>query len=110
MLALGSAAGYAALALGSSFASLLALTSLLVLLLHAARAHRGRGHRSRCAPEVDVRAFGFYRAWGTIGYGVLVVGFPFLLDWLDPVARRAGGARCALGARARARCSRRPRR
>jgi hypothetical protein len=39
-------------------------------------------------PDVDVRAFGFYRAWGTVGYGVLVIGFPFLLDWLD----RARGA------------------
>ena len=100
VLALGSAVGYAALALGNSFASLLVLTSLLscfstplvptaVAVTFAIR------------PRVDVRAFGFYRAWGTVGYGVLVVGFPFLLDWLHGVqgAPAPGGpSEPALGA------------
>jgi MFS family permease len=83
VLALGSAAGYAALALGSGFASLFVLTSLLACF-STPLAPTAVAVSFALRPDVDVRAFGFYRAWGTFGYGVIVVGFPFLLDWLDP--------------------------
>ena len=93
VLALGSAAGYAGLALGTSFASLLVLTSILACF-STPLAPTAVAVTFAIAPNVDVRAFGFYRAWGTVGYGVVVVGFPFLLDWLDG----ARGAPTAPGA------------
>ena len=82
VLALGAAAGYAALALGSSFASLLVLTSLLACF-STPLVPTAVAVSFTIGPNVDVRAFGFYRAWGTVGYGVLVIAFPFFLDWLD---------------------------
>jgi MFS transporter, PPP family, 3-phenylpropionic acid transporter len=33
-------------------------------------------------PTMSAREFGRYRAWGTVGYGALVFGFPYLLDAL----------------------------
>jgi MFS transporter, PPP family, 3-phenylpropionic acid transporter len=82
VLALGSAAGYASLALGTSFASLFVLTSLLACF-STPLAPTAVAVTFAIAPNGGVRSFGFYRAWGTVGYGVIVVGFPFLLDWLD---------------------------
>ncbi len=93
VLALGSALGYASLALGNGFASLLVLTSLLACFA-TPLVPTAVAVTFALAPNVTVRAFGFYRAWGTIGYGLLVVGFPYLLDWLDP----ARGAPTAPGA------------
>jgi MFS transporter, PPP family, 3-phenylpropionic acid transporter len=83
VLSLGAAGGYAGLALGSSFASLLLLTSLLACF-STPLVPTAVAVSFALRPDVDVRAFGFYRAWGTVGYGVLVIGFPFLLGWLDP--------------------------
>jgi PPP family 3-phenylpropionic acid transporter len=83
VLALGSAAGYAGLSLGSSFASLLVLTSLLACF-STPLVPTAVAVSFTVGPNVDVRAFGFYRAWGTVGYGVLVIAFPLLLDQLDP--------------------------
>jgi PPP family 3-phenylpropionic acid transporter len=78
LLALGSAVGYASLALGSGFASLLALTSLLSCF-STPLAPTAVAVTFALAPNFGAHEFGRYRAWGTIGYGVLVFGFPYLL-------------------------------
>ncbi|PYM17193.1 MAG: hypothetical protein DMD81_09975 [Candidatus Rokuibacteriota bacterium] len=93
VLAFGAAAGYASLALGTGFASLLALTSFLCCFA-SPLVPTAVAVTFALAPNVTAHAFGRYRAWGTVGYGALVLGFPFLLDRLDAargVTAVAGG-------------------
>jgi MFS family permease len=90
LLALGAAAGYAALAFGSDFGSLLVLTSLLSCFAMPI-VPTAVAVTFALAPNVTAHAFGRYRAWGTLGYGALVLAFPRLLDWLEP-ARGAAAA------------------
>jgi MFS family permease len=78
-LALGSSAGYAALALGVSFSSLLVLTSFLACF-STPLAPTAVAVSFAVAPNPGAHSFGRYRVWGTIGYGLLVIGFPHLLD------------------------------
>ncbi len=91
LLALGSAAGYASLAFGREFASLLLLTSLLSCFA-TPLVPTAVAVTFALAPSVTAHAFGRYRAWGTLGYGLLVVGFPLLLDRLDPARGAAAPA------------------
>jgi MFS transporter, PPP family, 3-phenylpropionic acid transporter len=84
VLALGSAVGYASLALGRDFASLLALTSLLACF-STPLVPTAVAVTFALARNAGAREFGRYRAWGTLGYGVLVVGFPYLLDAIPVV-------------------------
>lgn len=90
LLALGSAAGYASLALGSGFASLLVLTSILSCF-STPLVPTAVAVTFALAPNLSAHEFGRYRAWGTVGYGALVVGFPYLLDRLG-AARGASAA------------------
>ncbi len=83
VLSLGSAAGYASLTLGSDFASMLVLTSVLSCF-STALVPTAVAVTFAIAPNVTTHDFGLYRAWGTVGYGALVFGFPFLLSWIDP--------------------------
>jgi MFS transporter, PPP family, 3-phenylpropionic acid transporter len=78
VLALGSAAGYASLALGRDFAWLLALTSFAACFT-TPLVPTAVAVTFALAPNVGAREFGRYRVWGTVGYGVFVVGFPYLL-------------------------------
>jgi PPP family 3-phenylpropionic acid transporter len=88
LLTLGTAAGYVAMAGATGFGALLATTAFMsafgtsvvpaaVSVTLAALSDRGPN------------AFGRVRVWGTIGYLVLVVGFPWALhrmqrSWLPP--------------------------
>jgi PPP family 3-phenylpropionic acid transporter len=79
LLALGAAAGYAVLGRARGFVALTLATSLLALFSTAvipaavsATLALAKGDRAR--------AFGRIRVWGTIGFLLLVVGFPRLLD------------------------------
>ena len=94
IVALGTSAGYLALGLGDGFASLLALTALLAcfstplvpLTFSVALA---------VTRDLGPHAFGFVRVWGTIGFLIVVVAFPQLLDWLERsrgLSAAAGGA------------------
>jgi PPP family 3-phenylpropionic acid transporter len=82
ILSIGSALGYASLLLGDDFLSMLALTSLLscfsMPLVPTAVAV------TFASTQGSGNAFGRYRAWGTIGFGLFVYGFPLALAWLDP--------------------------
>jgi PPP family 3-phenylpropionic acid transporter len=78
-LALGSSAGFSCLALGHGFLSLLLLTALLACFWSPVIP-------STIAVTLGVtrdmsrHAFGFARMWGTIGFLIVVVSFPTLLD------------------------------
>jgi len=93
MLAFGSAAGYASLQLGSGFASMLVLTSILSCF-STPLVPTAVAVTFALVPNATAHAFGRYRAWGTVGYGAFEFGFPFLLQALDA----AHGAEVAQGA------------
>ncbi len=79
LLALGASVGYAALALAHGFAALLVATAALACfsapLIPTALAVTLAVTRAR-----GPHAFGLARVWGTVGFLLAVVGFPFLLD------------------------------
>lgn len=92
-LCLGASCGYAALSLGSGFASMLLLTALLAVFstplipttvsVTLALTHDQGRH-----------AFGLTRVWGTVGFLVAVESFPPLLDHIQSargVVATAGG-------------------
>jgi PPP family 3-phenylpropionic acid transporter len=88
VLSVGSAAGYASLALGEGFASLFVLTSLLSLFA-TSLVPTAVAVTFAVTQGMGAHAFGLCRVWGTAGFGLFVVGFPFALDWLESVR---GGA------------------
>lgn len=93
LLAFGAAAGYAALALGSGFASLVLLTALLACFSTPLIPTAVSVTFALCR-DAGPAAFGLCRVWGTVGFGVCVVGFPFVLDALQASSGRvalAGG-------------------
>jgi PPP family 3-phenylpropionic acid transporter len=90
-LALGSAAGYASLALANDFTSLLVLTSLLACF-STPLVPTAVAVTFALAPSPGARGFGIYRAWGTVGYGVLVIGFPHLLAAIAAARGASAGA------------------
>ena len=85
-LALGSAACYAALALGQSFASLLLLTALLACF-STPLIPTAVSVTFAVTQEMGPHAFGLCRVWGTLGFGACMYGFLPLLDF----AERSGG-------------------
>jgi PPP family 3-phenylpropionic acid transporter len=91
VLAFGSGAGYATLGTGDGFTAMLGLTALLacfatplipntMAVTLAVTRERGR------------HAFGFARMWGTVGFLMAVVAFPWLLDWLEARPGAPAGA------------------
>lgn len=84
-LTLGASAGYALLYLPTSFASLVAATTLLSLFATAVVPLCVSVCFALLGPT-DPHAFGRTRAWGTVGFLATVVAFPLFLD----VVRRAG--------------------
>jgi PPP family 3-phenylpropionic acid transporter len=88
ILSLGSALGYASLLLGHDFLSMLGLTSLLSLftmpVVPTAVAV------TFASTQGSGNAFGRYRAWGTVGFGLFVFGFPIALARLQPGIGLAG--------------------
>jgi PPP family 3-phenylpropionic acid transporter len=97
-IGLGAGAGYAALALGQTFAAMALLTAIMACfstaLIPSTMAVTLAVTRDRGA-----HAFGFARTWGTVGFLIAVVAFPPLLDWIAPrlgVASRPGVSEPAL--------------
>jgi PPP family 3-phenylpropionic acid transporter len=75
VVALGSAAGYAPLGAADGFPMLVALTALLSLFAMAV-VPVATSVSLAALRDAGPHAFGFVRVWGTIGFLLLVVGFP----------------------------------
>jgi PPP family 3-phenylpropionic acid transporter len=82
LLSLGAAAGYAALTLGSGFASLFALT-VVVAFFATPLVPSAMSVTFAITKQRGPHAFGLCRVWGTLGFGVFVVGFPYALDAIE---------------------------
>jgi PPP family 3-phenylpropionic acid transporter len=78
-VALAAALGYAALALPRSF-PMLALATAGLALFSMALLPMNVSVTLALARDAGPHAFGLARVWGTVGFFVAVVGFPFLLD------------------------------
>ncbi len=79
LIALGAPLGYAALALPSGFAGLAATTAALALF-STALIPTMVSVTLAMAGSANPHAFGLARVWGTVGFFIIVVGFPYLLD------------------------------
>jgi PPP family 3-phenylpropionic acid transporter len=82
LVAFGAAAGYLALGFVQGFAALLVAT-LLLAFFSTAMVPAAMSVTFALAQGDRARAFGRMRAWGTVGFLLLVVGFPHLLDALQ---------------------------
>jgi PPP family 3-phenylpropionic acid transporter len=79
LLTIGTAVGYLLLPQAKTFPLLLAAMAFIALFSSAAMPMA----ISVCMAALEARAaeaFGRVRVWGTVGFFVLVVGFPFVLD------------------------------
>jgi PPP family 3-phenylpropionic acid transporter len=83
-VAVGSAAGYAALGAADGFWMLVVVTAMLSLFAMAV-VPVATSVSLAALRDAGPHAFGFVRVWGTVGFLLLVVGFP-------PVLRRAQDA------------------
>jgi PPP family 3-phenylpropionic acid transporter len=93
LLSFGAAAGYLSLGFVQGFAALLAATVLLALFA-TAMVPTAMSVTFALAAGDRARAFGRMRVWGTLGFLLLVVGFPHLLDGLQAargLVRTPGG-------------------
>jgi PPP family 3-phenylpropionic acid transporter len=93
LLAAGAAAGYLLLAQAKTFPVLLA-TMALTALFSSAAMPMGISVSMAALGEQATERFGKIRVWGTVGFFVLVVGFPFLLHRIQAsrgLAREPGG-------------------
>jgi PPP family 3-phenylpropionic acid transporter len=79
LLAFGSAAGYAVLALPTSFAGILAAAALLAVFASAV-VPSCVAVTLALARDAGPHAFGRTRVWGTVGFLLVVLAFPLLLD------------------------------
>jgi PPP family 3-phenylpropionic acid transporter len=79
LLAFGAAAGYALLALPSSFGGLLAATAVLAFFSTAV-IPSCIAVTLALARDAGPHAFGRTRVWGTVGFLLAVLAFPWLLD------------------------------
>jgi PPP family 3-phenylpropionic acid transporter len=85
VLGLGAAAGYSALLLGRGFGSMLLLTALLACFA-APFIPNAVAVTLAVTRDVSRHAFGLSRVWGTLGFLICVVSFPYALDAFE--ARR----------------------
>ncbi len=79
VIALGAALGFAALALPRGFAGIAAATAALALF-STALIPTTVSVTLAMAGSANPHAFGLARVWGTVGFFIIVVGFPYLLD------------------------------
>jgi len=82
LLSLGAAVGYLSLGLVNGFGQLLLATALLALF-STAMVPAAMSVTFALATVERARAFGRIRVWGTIGFLLLVVGFPHFLHGLQ---------------------------
>ncbi|MBW2269923.1 MAG: MFS transporter [Deltaproteobacteria bacterium] len=79
LLAVGAAAGYLGLGFAEGFGELLLATALLAFFWTAVIPNCVAVTLA-LAHHAGPRAFGYSRVWGTVGFLLLVVTFPFVLD------------------------------
>jgi PPP family 3-phenylpropionic acid transporter len=101
LICLGAALGYAGLGLGTGFASLLALTALMACFAMP-MVPTAMSVTFAITHELGPNAFGWCRVWGTLGFGLSVVAFPYALDAIEAgaglVATPGGPSEPALSA------------
>ncbi len=85
LLSLGSAAGYASLTGYRTFGGVLAGTAALALFSTSV-IPMTVSVALALLRDLGPRAFGVARSFGTLGYLIAVVGFPFLLHFISPAA------------------------
>jgi PPP family 3-phenylpropionic acid transporter len=93
LVTLGAASGYFTLGFAHGFAALVAAT-LLLAFFSTAMVPTAMSVTFALAQGDRARAFGRMRVWGTVGFLLLVVGFPHLLDAVQSargLERVAGG-------------------
>jgi PPP family 3-phenylpropionic acid transporter len=78
-LSLISSIGYFALGLGDGFAAILAATATLALF-STAIIPITTSVTLAVLRETGLHAFGYVRAWGTVGYFIVVVTFPWIVE------------------------------
>lgn len=78
-LAIGAALGYLGLGLPTSFVGFVVATAVLAFF-STPLIPNCVAVTLALAPDGNPRSFGFSRVWGTIGFLLLVVAFPYLLD------------------------------
>src|SRR5918996_3300156 len=78
-LSIGSALGYLALALAEGFWAILLATAALAVFATAVLPITISASLAILRDD-GPHAFGFVRVWGTVGYFVLIVSFPWILD------------------------------
>ncbi|MEM7412246.1 MAG: MFS transporter [Myxococcota bacterium] len=82
LLAIGTGLGHTALAFGEGFAGVLLLTTLLAFF-STPLIPTAMSVTFALTQDLHKHAFGLCRTAGTIGFGLLVVGFPYLLDAIE---------------------------
>jgi PPP family 3-phenylpropionic acid transporter len=82
VLAAGAGCGYAALALGTGFGSMLMLTALLAAF-SAPLIPTAVAVTLALTRDLGPHAFGLSRVWGTVGFLAVVLAFPALLERLE---------------------------
>jgi PPP family 3-phenylpropionic acid transporter len=82
LLALGAAAGHGVLYRAQGFPALL-LSTVFLASFATAVIPQTVAVSLAALRDPSARAFGRVRVWGTVGFLILVVGFPRLLDWLQ---------------------------
>ena len=91
LLAFGTAVGHVGLFFGEGFGAVLALTTALALF-STPLIPTAVSVTFALTQGLHRRSFGLCRTWGTVGFGVVVVGFPFLLDAVAASRGTAVGA------------------
>jgi PPP family 3-phenylpropionic acid transporter len=82
VLAIGAGAGYLGLGAADGFGQLLMATAFLAFF-STALIPNCVAVTLALAHHAGPRAFGYSRVWGTFGFLLLVVGFPFVLDFWE---------------------------
>ncbi len=85
LLGFGSAAGYVAYLGSEGFAALAGVT-LGLAMFNTALLPALVAVSMALVRDLGPEAFGRARAWGTVGFGILVFGFPFLLENYQDIA------------------------
>ena len=80
LLCLGSAVGYGSLAFASGFTALLLWTAVMACFW-SATLPTAVAVTLGLVRDASRHAFGLVRVWGTVGFLVMVVAFPSLLEW-----------------------------
>jgi PPP family 3-phenylpropionic acid transporter len=89
LLSFGSALGYLALAVADGFVAIVLATAALAVFASAILPITVSVSFA-ILRDAGPHAFGFVRVWGTVGYFILIVSFPWILNFYQAAAGLAG--------------------